>query len=152
RLDLKTLEWKKMDTKYGKFLRKNHSSVLYKNIMIVLGGFDGSKFVNDLCCLSLETYDWYYESKKAIHPIVNHKSALYKDDLFICTYPKILMQRYDFVSRRSNTVELDGFEIGFSATSPSLMVVGNRMILCTGVQDVDKHFQCGQVLWNTSII
>jgi hypothetical protein len=58
-LNLKTMEWRKVETK-GEIPKptSQHASIIYDKYLLIIGGTDGLKLLNDVYCLDLDSLIW----------------------------------------------------------------------------------------------
>lgn len=66
--------------------RTNHSGVIYKTSLFIFGGWDGTKTLNDMYELSINTMIWYqiiYQSELSPFPTYRHCSCIVGDYLII---------------------------------------------------------------------
>ena len=82
-LNLETMDWSTLVTKgQGPGPRDSHSAVIVGYKMIVFGGTNGSKKVNDLYVLDLRSKEWTYPECKGTPPSPreSHTATLVGDE------------------------------------------------------------------------
>lgn len=66
--------------------RCNHSTVVHNRSLLVFGGWDGTKTLNDMYELSLSTYMWYhvqYRSDLTPSPVYRHTAVIINNDSLV---------------------------------------------------------------------
>lgn len=66
--------------------RCNHTATVYKDSLIIFGGWDGTRTLNDMYELSLTTHIWYhiyYKSELTPPPVYRHGCIILGDNLTV---------------------------------------------------------------------
>ena len=113
--DLRTDSWHLMRPLNDEiaYPRMSHSSVLYKDMMVVFGGMNNNGTLADMIALDLTTFSWssvHHVGEVHPGPKRSHAAAVYKDKMYVLMgrpeYPQPDLWSFDFSSRQWKFIRL----------------------------------------------